>query len=258
MEKQLSAMEGDDFAGASDSIIELPENVNLVDLIEQPAWKTILIELVKRERMNPWDIDIAELAEKYLAKINALSGTDLRLPANAILASAILLKFKSNVLRLSEIEDEDDFLEKRKEMTPEQRLEFEAMLPELKSIRKIKEGKVSLDELVESIEKMLRQSKKTKDRQLLGRERTKFQIPMYDFKIDEAMEDIYKTIEKNADSQGLILFSQLVKHKDNKHSVIRTFIPCLFLTNKGRINMWQEQFFGEIFLSLTKQPQNGK
>src|SRR3989344_7059040 len=88
----------------------LPETVDLVDLIDQPAWKTILIELVKRERMDPWSIDIAALAGKYLQKINNLGGTDLRLPANAILASAILLKFKANVLRISEIEDEEDLL----------------------------------------------------------------------------------------------------------------------------------------------------
>ena len=122
------------------SIADLPQNVDLVDLIEQPAWKSILVELVRTERMDPWSIDIAGLAEKYLKKINALTGTDLRIPANAILASAILLKFKSNVLRISEIEDEDDFLAQKKAMTPEERAEFEALIPDLKTIRKIKEG----------------------------------------------------------------------------------------------------------------------
>ena len=240
----------------TESLVELPENIkpdDLVDLIDQPAWKTILIELVKKERMDPWEIDITKLAEKYLEKINSLSGTDLRLPANAILASAILLKFKSNVLKISNIEDEDEFLEKKKEMSPEERAEFEAMLPELKSIRKIKEGKVSLDALVDSIEKMLQQTKKKKDRSLLGRERTKFDIPIQDFKIDEEMAKIYALIKQNADSQGLVLFSTLIKQKSNKDSIVRTFISCLFLTNKGKINMWQDEFFGEIFLSLNKE-----
>ena len=243
-----------------ESMVELPENLkqeDLIDLIDQPAWKTILIELVKKERMDLWEIDIAELAEKYLEKINSLSGTDLRLPANAILASAILLKFKSNVLKISDIEDEDEYLKKKKEMSPEERAEFEAMLPELKGIRKIKEGKVSLDALVDSIEKMLQQTKKKKDRSLLGRERTKFEMPSHDFKIDEAMVKVYDLIKKNADSQGLILFSTLIKQKSKTESVVRTFISCLFLTNKGKINMWQDDFFGEIFLSLNKTPENG-
>ena len=66
----------EDLEGASElsaedaSIVAIPENVDLVDLIEQPAWKTILIELVKTEKMDPWSIDISQLSEKYLAKIN--------------------------------------------------------------------------------------------------------------------------------------------------------------------------------------------
>lgn len=249
-EDDLVSLAGGEQEGSS--IIQLPDKVDLVDLIEQPAWKTILIELVKKERMNPWEIDIAELANKYLHKINSLTGTDLRLPANAILASAILLKFKSNVLRLSEIEDEEDFLEQKKQMSPEERAEFEAMLPELKSIRKIKEGKVSLEELVSSIEKLLHSAKKTKDSNIL-RERTKFVMPFSDFQIDKAMEKVYNVITRTADSQGLVLFSRLVKDTDTSESIVRTFIPCLFLTNKGRINMWQDVFFGEIFLSLNAE-----
>jgi len=250
-------IEDDDLASFADpaqgaSIVQLPESVDLVDLIEQPAWKTILIELVRSERMDPWSIDIAELAGKYLAKINSLSGTDLRLPANAILASAILLKFKSNVLRISEIEDEDEFLEKQKELSPQERAEFEAMLPDLKNIRKIKEGKVSLDELVASIERMLQTSKKTQDKSIL-RERAKFVLPASDFDIEKAMEKVYRSISKKADSQGLVLFSRLISEGDTPEGIVRTFIPCLFLTTKGRINMWQDIFFGEIFLSVNEK-----
>ncbi|HLC79124.1 MAG TPA: ScpA family protein [archaeon] len=232
------------------SIIELPDKVDLVDLIEQPAWKSILIELVKKERMDPWEIDISQLANKYLHKINSISGTDLRIPANALLACAILLKFKANVLRLSEIEDEDEFLEQKRQMSPDERAEFEALLPDLKNIRKIKEGKVSLEDLVSSIEKMLESTKKKTDKSILGRERTKFTIPAHDFDIDKAMEKVYKIITKNVDSQGLVLFSRLLKEQDSREQIVRTFIPCLFLTNKGRINMWQDVFFGEIFISM--------
>jgi len=245
-----------DLDESSDSLISIPESMNqdgLIDLIDQPAWKSILIELVKKERMDPWSIDISDLTVKYIAKINSLSSTDLRLPANAILASALLLKFKSNVLKISDIEDEDEFLEQKKGMSAEEKLEFEALLPDLQSIHRIKEGKVSLDALVSSIELMLKSTKKTKDKKFLNRERTKFQIPLPDFKIDEAMNKVFNLIQKNSDSEGLILFSRLVNENSSNKSIVRTFIPCLFLTNNGKINMWQDDFFGEIFLSIPKE-----
>ncbi|MBU1939914.1 segregation/condensation protein A, partial [Candidatus Micrarchaeota archaeon] len=149
--------------GPENSGAENNSDVDLVSLIDQPEWKSILIDLVKSERMDPWDIDVAELADKYITKINAMDGTDLRLPANAILCSAILLKFKSRILKLSSIDEEDELLGgKEGEMTREEMLAFEDMLPELKSMHRMKEGKVSLDSLVESIERMLEKSKSRK------------------------------------------------------------------------------------------------
>ena len=231
----------------------LPETVDLVDLIDQPAWKTILIELVKSEKMDPWNIDIIELAGKYLEKIGALGGTDLRIPANAILASAILLKFKSRILSIKPLDEEElaEALAMQKQLTPEQIAELEASLPELIGTRKLREGKVSLDELVSGIEKMLEQSKGRVDRRFIKMERPEFAIPFSNFSIDEKMGEIYTIIKEKSDSQGLLLFSAL-PHATIAETV-ETFIACLFLTNNERINMFQEQFFGEIFLSLNNQ-----
>ena len=234
------------------AVENLPETVNLVDLIEQPAWKTILIELVRTERMDPWNIDLIELAGKYLQKINGLGGTDLRIPANAILASAILLKFKSRILSLKPLDEEElaDALAMQQQLTPEQIAELEASLPELTSIRKLREGKVSLDELVLGIEKMLEQSKSRVDKRFIKMERPEFAIPIANFNIDEKMEAIYTIIKEKADSQGLLLFSMLPN--GTVAETVETFIACLFLTNNERINMWQEQFFGQIFISVIK------
>jgi len=227
-------------------------NVNLVDLIEKPAWKTILIELVKSEKMDPWDIDLIALADKYLKKIRSLKGTDLRLPANAILASAILLKFKSRVLKLSSLEDDEKEIENRA-LTDEEKQEIEQLLPELQTMRKSREGKISLDELVQGIEGMFEKSKVRVDKRFLkGFEKTEFQIPIIDVNIEEIVDKVFDKIKEKADSQGLLTFTNLVEGK-SVSEIVDTFIPCLFLVNKGKINMWQEEFFGEIMISIPKQ-----
>ena len=89
--------------------------MDLVDLIDQPAWKTILLNLVETEKMDPWNINVVVLCEKYLNKINELEGNNLRVPANAILACAILVKTKSKYLKLS-------YRREKIELTPEQRI----------------------------------------------------------------------------------------------------------------------------------------
>ena len=224
--------------------------IDLVDLIEQPAWKTILLELVRTERMDPWNIDLMQLSDKYLQKINYLGGTDLRLPANAILACAILLKFKSRVLKFSSL-DEDEFERLNRDMTPDEKHDLDGLLPDLSNIRKIREGKISLDQLVESIEAMLDKSKSRQDKRFIKMDRPDFLVPSSDFNIDEKMEEVYALIREKADSQGLTTFSVLV-NGGNVNEIVETFIPCLFLYTNHRINLWQEEFFGEIFISLIK------
>ncbi|MDD5464627.1 MAG: hypothetical protein PHP62_05760, partial [Candidatus Moranbacteria bacterium] len=131
--------------------------------------------------------------------------------------------------------------------------EIEKLLPDLSGSRKEREGKISLDELVLSIEKMLDKSKERVDKRFLfDRTKPDFRIPLAGTNIEELVDGVLEEIQKKADSNGMVVFSQLVFGK-NPNQIVDTFIPCLFLVNKGKINMWQEEFFGEIMISITKQ-----
>ncbi len=226
---------------------------NLVDLIEQPAWKTILIDLVKSNKMDPWDIDIVDLANKYWLKIQNLQRGDLRIPANAILAAAILLKLKARTIKLSKIDEEE---EETKEISKEELALIEESIPQLSGQRQFREGKIGLDELVLSIENILL---KTKSRQSILRQK---EIPEFKFfvgegNIDEKIAAVFKKISERADSQGLVMFTALLDEK-TPLEMVNCFIPLLFLVNKGKVNAWQEEWFGEIFISLMKEMEEQK
>ncbi|MFH1225031.1 MAG: segregation/condensation protein A [Candidatus Diapherotrites archaeon] len=248
----LGRAQGRDMGAGEGASAVLPQGeVNLIDLIEQPEWKSILIDLVKSERMDVWDIDIALLADKYLKKINSMGGNDLRVPANAILCSAILLKFKSRILRLSDIDEE--LAEKAAAADAERRMQaIDGMLPELRSMHRGKEGRVSLDVLVESIEKLLERSGKGR-KPLEAAERPEFLIPVLRENIEAKMDGVYKLVKKGADSKGIVLFSQLVKGMKKPMDIVMVFLPLLFLANKGKIDVWQDEFFGEIMIQMTNE-----
>lgn len=216
--------------------------VDLVDLIEQPAWKTILIDLVKSNKMNPWDIDVTLLTEKYIEKINNLENSSLRVPANAILACAILVRTKSRYLKLSSIID-DDFEDSEKIV--EQNNIFEDV-PDLMASRSMREGRISLDELVESIEGIIQNNPVSKNNSR--------KIPRIDFdfdttSIEEKLEEILGLIKQKVDSQGLVMFNSLLENNSNDN-IIDTFLPVLFLMNSGKLLAYQEDFFGDIFIKL--------
>ena len=234
---------------AEELLVELPEHVDLVDLIEQPAWKTILIELVKNEKMNPWDIDVAELADNYMKKIQQLEKADLRIPANAILACSILLKMKARTIKLSSLDEMEEELEKARVIAEQQLLFSSETIPELYGNRVQKPSGVSLDALVRNIEEILEKTKQKSGRKLSSIEVPEFKIPFNGMNIEERTVEVMERVRQRADSQGLVTFSQLLDHK-TPLEMISVFIPLLFLFNKEKISMWQEQFWQEIFISL--------
>jgi len=218
-------------------------NVDLVNLIEQPTWKTILIDLVKRERMDVWAIDIVELSQKYLQKIQEMKENNLRIPANAMLACAILLKLKSRTIKFPYEEPQEEPLPELGE------------LPELKPITRMKERSVTLNELLAEIEAVI---EKTKSKSALQdkRDRIIIDLPvLLKQDLSGKIEEVYNKIVKNADEQGLVLFSYIV-NGCTLLEVVTTFICLLFLASDERINIWQESFFGEIFIALTRNGEN--
>jgi len=231
-----------------EAIPEGQEKQYLVDLIDQPAWKTILIELVKSNKMDPWNIDVIELANLYWQKIQQLERQDLRVPANAILASAILLKLKARTIKITSVEDLDE--EETKEITKEELRMIEETIPELRGQRQFREGKISLDELVGSIEEILEKTREKKSI-LRDKELPEFNMEFNKEKAAEQVDKVLKRIKEKADSQGLVMFSSLLEEKTPIETV-NCFMSVLFLTSRGEINAWQEEWFGEIFISTRK------
>ncbi len=225
--------------------------LDLVDLIEQPEWKVILLELVKKEKMDLWAIDLVKLSQEYLKKIQQMQELSLRIPANAILACAILLKMKSKTIRFP-------FLEKKEqELSEEEIKKMNEMLPELTPLTKMRESTVTLNELLTAIEAVIEKTKqKPAGQRLKANEKPVFRIPVFSEKdISEKIEEVYSRILELADSQGLVLFSALIIDH-SPLGIVDTFVPLLFLGKKGRISLWQESFFGEIFISLPQSCTN--
>ena len=65
---------------------------------DEVTWQSLLYELVKKEGMNPWDINISLLTRKYIDIIKTLKELDFRISGKIVLAAALLLKIKSNRL----------------------------------------------------------------------------------------------------------------------------------------------------------------
>ena len=58
----------------------------------------ILVSMAKTGKVNPWNIDIVDITDKYLTQLFQMKSQNLRLTGRTLLFAAILLKLKSNIL----------------------------------------------------------------------------------------------------------------------------------------------------------------
>src|SRR3989344_3459187 len=64
---------------------------------DEITWQTIIYDLIKSEQMDPWNINISLLSKRYLETIKELEEHNFFISGKILLASAFLLKIKSQV-----------------------------------------------------------------------------------------------------------------------------------------------------------------
>lgn len=221
--------------------MEQKEGINLEQLVAQPTWREMLFDLVVSEKLDPWDIDLVDIASKYLERVRKLQKLDLRVPANLILAASILLRFKSDALRFEEEEqvvEQQTFIDETQAPVEIPMLSLRTRIP--------RKRKVTLNELMTALEEVFEEQKRRQEKPVI-KENMVIDIPKYN--ITRQMNEIFARVKKTADASGLATFSSLLEERSRKE-IIYTLIPLLHLAQDGKLSVFQEKFFGEIFIQL--------
>jgi len=216
----------------------------LASMVRKPSWKQLLIELVLSEKLDPWDIDIIKVAEGFTKMVGDMKQLDFHVPANIILASAILLKYKSNALR---IYDEPEPIEEEEEIFD---VVDEGEIPQLQIKSRIPpKVPITLNELISEMEKVIKYDDPERVPKIRIKPRETVNLELSEYDIEKEMEKLYLRMKNQMDSESLVLFSALIKDKQPKE-VINTLAPLLHLAQEKAIGMRQDEFWGEIFIKV--------
>lgn len=227
---------------------------------DEVTWQALLYELVKKEQMNPWDVDVSLLARKYIETIKKLKELDFRISGKVLLAASILLKIKSNKLLNEDLFELDKLLTQSEEDIFEEfaldeheehdKSEMHALIPKMPQPRK---RKVSIFDLVQALEKALGVKKR---RVLNSMPPLNVKIPQKTRDITQIIREIYAKVKSffSINDGKRLTFSQLVP-SNAKEDKIYTFIPLLHLTNQRKVDLSQEEHFGEIEIMLNTQKE---
>lgn len=260
-----------DLGFSPDSILDSPSDE--LDGIE------VLVQMAKQGKIDPWNIDIADIADKYMLHIAESKSNNLRVTGRALFFLAVLLKLKSNILvgidpMQFEVQEEinpeyDDTDDSRfsddlyyQDYYPDNVIPIEDVIQRRTSVKLNRNRIVTLKDLIRQLEFYEQLDKKQAVKNSL--ERAKRRVRNY---ANMSADDIINLAhEEYIENSVKILHENLIKIFEKEEKVelntltllgldkISAYIALLFLTAESDFDLEQEEFYSDLYVVKGQTP----
>lgn len=254
-----------------------PKPIIEEDAHEEPV--ELLVQLAEEGEIEPWDIDIVEVTDKFLA---ALDEADLRTSGRALFYASVLLRMKSDaLLEPDDPEPEEEWVEPW-EAPPGQEPELDGPDPiaglEAEMERRLDRKSVrgtpqTLDQLVRELREAERGTWWKESRQYdtsnspkgfrrgtqtldyrsaddfrMDDEPTEEEVTgtAHTEHIEEVIDDVWLVLKEQYEhGRTEVLFEEVASSGGSR---VTTFLALLFMAHRGRIRLDQEDIFGDLWI----------
>ena len=230
----------------------------------------ILVNMAKGGKIDPWDIDIVDVTDKFLHELVERKANNLRLTGKTILLAAILLRLKTDILEgidpladefIDEMPMDDlDYDNPDFDMSAMNTKNFpslEEVLERRTSVRLNKSRVVTLKDLIRQLEfyeeMEKRRSLKNAHERAKNRAARSYAhftpediIDMaHDEYIEDGVEKLNLILTKLFESDERVELNELQETGMDKISI---YIALLFLSARSRIDLVQEEFYSDLYI----------
>ncbi|MDA3855411.1 MAG: segregation/condensation protein A [Candidatus Woesearchaeota archaeon] len=243
-------------------IYDVATNKDVID------WKSFLYELIHKEGLNPWDIDLSLLTNKYIQSLKELKDVDFDVSGKFLTVAVFLLKTKTETLLERDIRGIEDKIAQVQsdsngfdELDALEGLDLELDEIDLKKKKYVlkyrnpiaRKRKVTIFDLIKTLEKTFEQSNRRRTNFFQRSGDTKYDGPMYEKRpkdLKQLIEELYDLVKSEFSSKkGHLCFNHLVDGLEEKMEILDRFIPLLHLHNNSKLKLKQEEHFGDINIS---------
>lgn len=240
---------------------EHPQQIQVYNIInkDDPGWQTIIYDLINSEQLDPWNIDLSTLCKGYLRKIHELQEADFFVSSKVLLAAALLLRIKSDLLLTKYIREIDNILFKKEEKIEKilERIEIdEDLIPYLSPKTPMPRfKKVTLQELINALDVAIKTEGRRIEKEIEKKQAERLSyvdIPKFRrINIKDRIKGFYAKVLtgfKNKKGETRLAYSHFTGN--SKEEKIACFLPMLHLSNNSKIWLEQEKHYSEIYLYL--------
>lgn len=240
-----------------------------VDTIE------ILVDLARGGKIDPWNIDIVDLYDKYMERLSQLNIKNLKSVGRALLFTSILLRLKSNVIEGLSLEDlepqenelfdddtfEADYEVEQLQLPSSNVISFDEVLQRRTSVRLNRNRNVTLKDLIRHLEFYEQLEKKQSLKNALERQKRRVRDYSklkakdilnlaHDEYIETVVEKMRQNLEQIFKKEEKIELRELTLLGFDKSSA---YIAVLFLMVKNTVDIIQEDFYGKLYVTKAQK-----
>lgn len=230
----------------------------------------ILVDMANKGKIDPWNIDIVDVYDKYMIHLFQAKGQNLKMTGRTILFAAILLRLKSNVLDSLDIMDfesqpqedleyNDEPLEYAQDddyIPANNVISIDEVLQRRTSVRLNHNRVVTLRDLIRQLEfyEMLDKKQSLKN----AHERAKRRIQSYarltpediinlshEEYIENGIQRLRANLEEILNRQDKIELNELTLLGMDR---VSAYISLLFLTAESDYDLEQDEFYSDLYV----------
>ncbi len=198
--------------------------------VEEDHPFALVVPLIEEGKLDPWKVDIVELANMYIEELRRREVLDLRIPARAVVAASFLLRKKVEVLF------------PKPERKPKQRRDY--TLQEIVDMfeEESKEVEENLVDNLERVRRLFRRSGSGGKR--TGRKRSKI-IPLHVSRFEDVLKEMWELFSSMDAGTKIEFFTFLDRMK-----FVPQFMALMYLYYEGKIDLHQDRPFGSIVVEV--------
>lgn len=220
------------------------------------GWQEIIYDLINTEQLDPWNIDIIILTDKFLEKIKELEQTDFFVSSKVLLTASLLIRIKSEILLNKYIKSIDEILFGKKEQKKYslERIELDEDIPDLTLRSPLPRfRKVTLKELIESLSKAITTENRRITKEIINKNalrESSISLPKKNFSIKDKIKEIIEKLKAHFtdDKKVKVSYSDFVGKEREERAM--SFYPLLQLENQQKVWLDQNMHFEEIYIWL--------
>lgn len=238
----------------------------------------ILVDMARSGKIDPWNIDIVDLYDKYMQRLSELKIKDLKSVGRALLFTSILLRLKSNIIDGITVMDlepqEDEFFDddgfeagyegEQLQLPSSNVVSFDEVLQRRTSVRLNRNRSVTLKDLIRHLEFYEQLEKKQVLKNALERQKRRVRDYSklkakdilnlaHDEYIETVVEKMRQNLVKILEREEKIELRELTLLGFDRSSA---YIAILFLVVKENFEIIQEDFYGKLYVTKAKAAED--